>query len=1144
MATQILGQPGGSTLFPGNSNMGMALTNDMYGFHDISKAELVAPQLIMLANVALNGEVGGSNCDYQAGEERQMAELTTVGYRSLLDSKEEDLESSVESDSDGFEYMEWDLSEAPKGEAQKEVTETFQSPSNCNPEQDVPVEDSGTPESADDKSKGLKSKPFRCKPCQYEAESEKEFVHHIKVHSAKKFIVGEDAEKQSQIKESDICTAEEADFSKGPIRCNRCGYNTNRYDHYLAHLKHHNKAGESERVYKCTICTYTTVSEYHWKKHLRNHFPRKVYTCSQCSYFSDRKNNYIQHIRTHTGERPYLCSMCPYSSSQKTHLTRHMRTHSGEKPFKCEQCSYVAANQHEVTRHARQVHNGPKPLTCPHCEYKTADRSNFKKHVELHVNPRQFLCPVCDYAASKKCNLQYHIKSRHPDCSDITMDVSKVKLRTKKCEADFSDSAAGEKPDTEHTKFKGEAEEKKERTVKVENKESSKDKKTSTGACMGQVTTRSQKATPEPKNVVDEKNEKSMVKFSKRKGVKRKAETEPSSVKQDFADDKYVTKKKMKLEHKARDCQEIQKEHIKRKASKKQKSCLKKGRKKKVLRNKYKKKIKKLGAQEKGKEKLIPEKPVMVKEDNNRMLDCSDDNWHKESESTDVASMTEESIFHVVNAGRSKKNELPTQKAVEVEVEVQKLPAEVEQTKTGYISEYQGPSSGPKELSSKQIPTVLADIEVLGRHPGDSMEIPDKHPADPVETPLEYPTDPLEVSHEHPTDPVEAPHDHPADPVDVPQEYPADPVEAPHEHPADPVEAPDKHPADPVEVPDKHPTDPMEAPHEHPADPVEAPDKHPADPMEVPDKHPADPVEAFERYMADSVGAPDEHLANSVEKSDEHPADPVEAPDRCTANLVEVPDEHPADHMEAPDGCTADLVETPYEYPADPMEAPDGCTADLVKAPDKHHADPMEAPDGCTADLVDAPDGYSANPVEVQDSHPVDPLEMVDGCPKGLSYEDHQKDSIHKTFEIPEMANQKLIEDQSNTDTPTEQKTQQQCQQNPKKAVFVHPQGNAAVAESVEMDEDEGIHSHDGSDISDNISERSDDSGLNSAQSIPEIVESKAAVPQSAKSKVTVERFMCIFCDRTFRKEGEYSKHLNRHLVNVYYLEKAAQGQE
>lgn len=302
MATQVLGQSGGNSLFPSSANIGMALSNDMYDLHDLSKAELAAPQLIMLANVALTGEVNGNCCDYLVGEERQMAELTTVGDSNFSDSDGEGMEDTqaAESDREAPENMEVSSLGVSSAETQ--------GPAACPPlktlsaDKDASLEAPDTPESTEDKCKSLKSKPFRCKPCQYEAESEEEFVHHIRVHSAKKFFVEENAEKQAQVKESDSCTAEEVDFSKGPIRCDRCGYNTNRYDHYLAHLKHHNKAGENERVYKCTICTYTTVSEYHWKKHLRNHFPRKVYTCSQCSYFSDRKNNYIQHIRTHTGK--------------------------------------------------------------------------------------------------------------------------------------------------------------------------------------------------------------------------------------------------------------------------------------------------------------------------------------------------------------------------------------------------------------------------------------------------------------------------------------------------------------------------------------------------------------------------------------------------------------------------------------------------------------------------------------------------------------------------------------------------------------------------------------------------------------------------------------------------------------------------
>ncbi|KAG7335271.1 hypothetical protein KOW79_001867 [Hemibagrus wyckioides] len=400
--------------------------------NSIPDTELPAPQLVMLANVALNTESPPE-------EEKQMAELKNVGCSGYSDSEDENVvhyiydemtenvdegseleENSIEKDIKTVETVPTDLSKkSPRTEA------------STKPKQDFVA----VPNSAIKPTK-KKKKPFYCKPCHFQAECEEEFVQHIRVHSAKKLIAekagggtSDDESNPAQQKSTENCV-------KGVICCERCGYNTNRYDHYVAHLRHHKNEGDEQRVFRCTICPYSTVSQYHWKKHLRNHFPSKLFTCDQCSYFSDRKNNYIQHIRTHTGERPFQCVYCDYSSSQKTHLTRHMRTHSGERPFKCDSCSYLAANQHEVTRHARQVHNGPKPLNCPFCQYKTADRSNFKKHVELHVNPRQFLCPVCKYAASKKCNLQYHIKSRHPGCSDISMDVSKVRLRVKKADGD------------------------------------------------------------------------------------------------------------------------------------------------------------------------------------------------------------------------------------------------------------------------------------------------------------------------------------------------------------------------------------------------------------------------------------------------------------------------------------------------------------------------------------------------------------------------------------------------------------------------------------------------------------------------------------------------------------------------------------
>lgn len=551
----------------------------------------------------------------------------------------------------------------------------------------------------------------------------------------------------------------------------------------------------------------------------------------------------------------------------------------------------MASNQHEVTRHARQVHNGPKPLTCPHCDYKTADRSNFKKHVELHVNPRQFLCPVCDYAASKKCNLQYHIKSRHPDCSDITMDVSKVKLRTKKSEADFSESI-NDKAEKEQTKGDSAAK-KTEKIVKVEKKDNlAKEKKPTSNVSAGQVTTRSRKSASENKEV-DIKTEKNTEKTCKTKKIKRKAEAEVTSSKQEPANDtSAVTKKKKKVETKSRDCQEAQKSDVvPEEEAKKQNSCLKKNRKKKALKNKHSKKSSKLD-QEKIEDEEMPDECPITEEDGCMKPDTEDSD-QKEQDPTDIAALNNDGGYALKGESAAPKGSciqdpgqlcLPAQDAnTEAEVEDQEMPAAAEESED---------TLGKKEEERK---------------------------------------------------------------ADKGQD--ACPEESSH--------------------------------------------------------------------------------AVSSEKSFDVPMDVV-------------PDLAP--EKEPEETCVAETVSN-----SDPM--------DLTKM-----RLPATEP---TGDAVPAP----APP------------------------------------------------------------------QSPKVALALSSPGNTAVNESQEMDEDEGIHSHEGSDISDNISEGSDDSGLNGARSVQEETSPKTS-QGAADTTVARENYVCIFCDRSFKKEGEYSKHLNRHLVNVYYLEKATKGQE
>ncbi|XP_056425590.1 RE1-silencing transcription factor [Hyla sarda] len=982
MATQMVSQPSGSNLF----NSGSFGMGDMYGLHDLSKAEMAAPRLIMLANVALTGEVPNGCCDYSLDEDRQMAELKTVYENSFSDSDGERMEleeSNMPSESDLFDTMDVEPSEAQKEKVCDQPATTTETRLEVEPEKKSETPPSRTEE----KTKCVKSKPFRCRPCQYKAESEEEFVHHIKDHSAKRFI-DHDSNKNAQ--DSGSSSPEEVDFSKGPIRCDRCGYNTNRFDHYLAHLKHHNKASDNERVYKCTICTYTTVSEYHWKKHLRNHFPRIVYTCSQCSYFSDRKNNYIQHIRTHTGERPYQCVMCPYSSSQKTHLTRHMRTHSGEKPFKCEQCSYVASNQHEVTRHARQVHNGPKPLTCPHCNYKTADRSNFKKHVELHVNPRQFLCPVCDYAASKKCNLQYHIKSRHSGCADITMDVSKVKLRTKKGDAGGSDVNSNKREAKESSAPKNEPPEKKsELKPKVDKEKCAKVKQAATPP-VGQITTRSHKP-PSSKTEEDANPDKG-------KCAKRKSSV--LSEKPLKKNDTQITNvKKRRLAQKRKHTQDVRRKVSKAGKTEKRKAAMKKANHKKPLKNKTKKMISHKTAISKNKsKKSTTNKDAETKKSKSPIDDrVADDTVADDTVADKVAddTISDDTISDDTVAGDTVAGDTVA-----------------------------GDTISDDTISDDTISddTVAGDTIAGDTIAGDKIT-DDKITDEPL----------AEQNPESSTEPMQE-----------------------------------------------------EGTSLAPIDGSDLGAENKVEESTVSDVPIPDPNNDLCSSTSEITPESDQLL---LEKDSDINKD--SDPDR---NSVTSP------------------------LPVEPvLESPITLDTQLLTI-----TPPAEAPESIP---------------EVACSHEVSGLHCSDSPSEESVNESTSNNSSQEESGGLRETNPSDTEQCLSTTI-----TQNINDCDPKESV--HTPCEATSHEPVDIEEDEGIHSHEGSDISDNVSERSDDSGLNGLQSPQETLESQPLLEvPSVSTSVSNESFVCIFCDRVFKKAEEYTKHLKRHLVNVYYLEKAAQNQ-
>ncbi|XP_057628016.1 RE1-silencing transcription factor [Chionomys nivalis] len=1105
MATQVMGQSsGGGSLFSSSGNMGMALPNDMYDLHDLSKAELAAPQLIMLANVALTGEVTGGCCDYLVGEERQMAELMPVGDNHFSDSEGEGLEEAAELKGDPSGLVNVGLRSLELGAVEPQpVFEASAAPEMHNSSKDLPPEMLGP----EDKGKNMKAKPFRCKPCQYEADSEEQFVHHIRVHSAKKFFVEENAEKQAKARESGSSAAEEGDFSKGPIRCDRCGYNTNRYDHYTAHLKHHTRAGDNERVYKCIICTYTTVSEYHWRKHLRNHFPRKVYTCNKCNYFSDRKNNYVQHVRTHTGERPYKCELCPYSSSQKTHLTRHMRTHSGEKPFKCDQCSYVASNQHEVTRHARQVHNGPKPLNCPHCDYKTADRSNFKKHVELHVNPRQFNCPVCDYAASKKCNLQYHFKSKHPTCPSKTMDVSRVKLKkTKKKEADLhNNNITNEKTEIEQTKTKGDMSGKKnEKPVKVEKKE----KKSCGNVAVVQVTTRTRKSAAEMKHI-DVHTGNSSDKFSKAKKNKRKMDAEAHSS-DDPVNEEPVPKKKQKTESKSKNRSEVPKGDSKveegKGDNKKQNISIKKGTKKKTVKSKPSKKGSR-PAQETQKETAQTEPPSLE--------------------------LTHGEVSPV-----------PAQVVVTVTGSIQTgLPSPMDIAHTGPVQ---------MEVSQSGVPQVELPLSVAPAQ----VELPS--PMEPAQSELPPSVAPAQVELPSPTETAQSELPPPMEPA---QSELSPPMETAQSELSPPMEPAQSELPPPMEPAQSELPPPMEPAQNELPSPVESAQSELPSPVESAQNELPSPVESAQSELPSPTGPT--HMGSVQEELPAVMKPPLQvkpitkrsSPRKDkTKEKLSIRREMLRQEQVLIEVGLVPVRESQLLNESKSAQGRPGLSSPLPKGNSRREETPKDQNisegEGVAPLKVGTEEACESQTelVAPKESTSVLSSEQNSKVPDGETLHAKCQTSSAGACEIEVGTEQNTADNVPVKDSAVEPgspvpRLLSAEREVASAAVVASPPITLAENESQEIDEDEGIHSHDGSDLSDNMSEGSDDSGLHGARPGPQEAASKNG-EEGLAVKVTEGDFVCIFCDRSFRKEKDYSKHLNRHLVNVYFLKKAAEGQE
>ncbi|XP_047995992.1 zinc finger protein ZFP2-like [Leguminivora glycinivorella] len=177
---------------------------------------------------------------------------------------------------------------------------------------------------------------------------------------------------------------------------------------------------QSEKPFKCTLCSYSTANKAHFQIHERVHTGERPYKCDQCSYAAIQKSDLSVHQRVHSGEKPFKCRHCIFACSRKRDLLAHERTHDVDKRLKCEQCSYTSNRKRDMLIHVSCTHadtlltttvNDQNIYKCDHCSYTSPIKRNWQNHIRItHTKPKPYRCKICRYESKDKSRFETHVK--------------------------------------------------------------------------------------------------------------------------------------------------------------------------------------------------------------------------------------------------------------------------------------------------------------------------------------------------------------------------------------------------------------------------------------------------------------------------------------------------------------------------------------------------------------------------------------------------------------------------------------------------------------------------------------------------------------------------------------------------------------
>ena len=184
-------------------------------------------------------------------------------------------------------------------------------------------------------------------------------------------------------------------------------------------LKSHNEICHSQKLFKCELCNYETLTRPTYNVHMKGvHHGSERINCDECDKTFTLRGNFRAHKKSIHQKIKYKCDFCNYETVTNGALRNHTASLHFNKVFRCTSCDYEATFNSNLHRHIKSKHKGVR-YKCTNCEKSYSCSSHLQRHrKEVHEKKDSKVREkdIRNLGAIHQCKLCLDSGSVHQDC--------------------------------------------------------------------------------------------------------------------------------------------------------------------------------------------------------------------------------------------------------------------------------------------------------------------------------------------------------------------------------------------------------------------------------------------------------------------------------------------------------------------------------------------------------------------------------------------------------------------------------------------------------------------------------------------------------------------------------------------------------